>query len=173
MRAGKRLIATWHFIGIEVYNLEAEVLLASELAGLLPLVPFAHNGGEEAIIERAAFEIYDRAAESERADLEVLLGVFGARAIGRPSMQAILGRLPMSADLVKTSPLYQYWVEEGATQAARQSLLLVLRQRFPVLPPEVEAAIARADLATTETALAHAVTESLEQILARLSAPPA
>ncbi len=182
------LLGTWAFWGIEVYELEADALLTRGLLGLLPLIPFTHNGDNEVAIERAAFDIYEQAPAEQKADLEALLGTFGSRAIGNAAMKAILGRLPMSIDLVKTSPLYQEWTdealqeglrigreegrEEGQREALRQSILSILRQRFAAIPPEVDVALAQADLATVQAVLDHAVSDSLEQIRERLGLPP-
>jgi predicted transposase YdaD len=207
MYVGDLLVGTWRYFGIEVYRLDADSLLSDGPKGLLPLVPFMHNGDNEALIERAARDIYTHAPVELRYDLESLLGTFGARVLGAPAMRAILGRLPMSLDLFRTSPLYQEVVEEvrqeslekgrqegltegrqegltegrqegltegrqeGHLESLRQVALSVLRQRFTTVPPEVEAAIAQADLATAEAVIEHVIADSLEQVRERLGLP--
>jgi hypothetical protein len=61
-RVADLLLGTWRFFGIEVYRLPAQALLDRGLAGLLPPVPFTPEGGDPAVVERAAAEIKQRAA---------------------------------------------------------------------------------------------------------------
>jgi len=79
----------------------------------------------------------------------------------------------MSTEIIGTSSLYQEWVreatEKGMAQGMRESLLLGLRGRFGELPPEMEQAIAAADVERLRGALAYVGTETLEQLAARLS----
>lgn len=171
LMAGKTQLSSWRFWGIEVYKLEAETLFKPGLVGLLPLLPFTHTGGDEEHLERAAFDIYEQAPSDQMADLEALLATFGSRTVGRAVMRAILGRLPVPHDVLSTSPLYQEIVEEAQLQAKRQDILTILRQRFATLPPDVEAGIGQADLATAQAVLAHAVNDLLEQMRQRLGLP--
>src|SRR5579883_1874254 len=212
LRAGNRLVATWHFTGIELYALDAEQLLSSGLLGLLPLVPFTKQGGDEATIERTALLVKEQAPAAEIEVLETLLAVFGARTIGADAIRTLMRRLFMSTEILETSPLYQEWVArgkaeglaeglaegkaeglaeglaegkaeglaeglaegkaeglaEGLAEGKAEAVLTVLRVRFGTLPPAVEAAIRAATLSVLDEVLEHAISDSLEQLSARL-----
>ncbi|HLJ80475.1 MAG TPA: hypothetical protein VKT52_03240 [Ktedonobacterales bacterium] len=83
----------------------------------------------------------------------------------------------MSTEILETSPLYQEWVqkahEEGKAEGLREAVLAVLRSRFGELAPSLVDAINSAVLAQLQDVLAHATTDSLEQITARLGQPSA
>jgi hypothetical protein len=166
--AGNVPLGTWRFWGIELYKVEAETLFRPGLEGLLALLPFTHNGGDETHLERAAFTIYEHAPAEQKTDLEALLGTFGSRVVGQAVMRAILGRLPVSSDVFTTSPLYQEIVGEARADATRQNVLNILRQRFTPVPQEIEDAIGRAGIDVVQAVLDHAVTDSLDQMRERL-----
>lgn len=178
MRVGDRLTALWHFTGIELYNVSAESLFTRGLPGLFPLVPFTRDGGDLTVVERAALLVRDRAPAADLAELEVLLGVFGARRFGTGTMRAVLRRVLMSTEILDTSPLYQDWKREwiaegmaqGMAQTLRDAVLAVLRGRFGALPPEMETVVAAADTAALQAVLPRLATAPLEEITAALQA---
>lgn len=176
LRIGERTILTWHFIGIEVYNLRAESLLTSGLLGLAPLVAFTQEAREIETIERAAEFVKERAAPGEVEELEALLAVFGARTFGARAMQHVIRRLFMSTEILETSPLYQLWIKEatekgrelGIEQGLREAVIAMLRGRFGTLSSEFEHAIEAADAASLQAMLPQAGTASLEELRSRL-----
>jgi hypothetical protein len=174
LRVGNLLLATWHFIGIALYDLDAQALFTPGLIGLLPLVPFTRDGGDVATIERAAEIVKQRAPASDLSELESLLAVFAARAISDDAARAIIRRLFMSTEILEQSPLYRAWIqqgiEQGKAEGLRIALLGVLRGRFGTVPPELTQAINAAPADALERLLEYAGTESVEQLQARLSA---
>lgn len=171
---GDRISVDWHVTGIELYKEHAETLLTSGVPGLLPLVPFCQGGTDLEVIARTAELVKAEAPASEVNELEALLAVFAARSHDARVIQQLIGRILMSTEIIGTSSLYQEWVrkatEEGMAQGMRESLLLGLRGRFGELSPEVEQAVATADVERLRDALAHVGTETLEQLATRLSA---
>jgi hypothetical protein len=176
LRAGSRLVATWEYIGIEMYRLPAEELIARNLVGLLPLVPFAQGGRDLAVIERAADLVKERTTDVERGELGSLLAVFASRAFGVDVARSIFGRLHVSNEILESSPLYQQWmrewrekgIQEGIQVALRESILVLLQQRFGELPPELVGALSAADRGTLEALLPNLLTISLDELRARL-----
>jgi len=177
-RLADPLLGTRHFFGVAVYQLPAEMLLARGHAGLIPLVPFTPEGGDPAMIERAARAIKERvSAATEVQELESLLTVFASRTIGEAQATDIIRRLFMSTEILETSPIYQRLVEQGREEGREQgreegvraAVLLVLRGRFDPLPFEVERAVGAASRAALEDTLRHAASEDLERIQARLN----
>jgi hypothetical protein len=134
------------------------------------------HGADLAVIEHAGKLVKDRAQAAELGELETLLAMFGARTFGSDVMRAMLGRLAVSREILETSPLYQEWAqewltrgrEEGREEALRRAVLVVLRGRFPEVPAALVGAIETAPRETVEDMLAHAATETLEQLAARL-----
>lgn len=186
IRVGKRLLGTWYYVGIEVYNLRATDLLAKgeHMPGILPLLPFTRGGETVEAIESAGQLIQRETSGDNQVALATLLGVLASRKIGHETAMTLVRRWVMSNDLLESSPLYQVWMqewleknrgkweeegrEEGREEGMRESALLMLRSRFGALPPEVEQAINRADRSTLAAFTPFAVSESLEQLRVRL-----
>jgi hypothetical protein len=193
MRAGDETLATWRFVGVELYRLSADQLIEPGLLGLLPLVPFSRDGLDIAVIERAGQIVKERAPIEELGEMETLLAIFGARTFGADVMRAMLRRLAMSTEILDTSPLYQEWkrewqeqgmqqgieqgmrqgVEQGMRQGVRQALALVLRGRFGALPEPLAQAIEAAPMERIDEALTRAATASLDELAALLGEQPA
>ena len=181
VHVGDRPVTTWHFNGIEVYKLSAETLLTTGPAGIIPLVPFCAGGQELVTITRAAEIIQTRAPASDLNELEALLAVFGARAVGNAAMLAIIRRLGVSTEILETSPLYQEWIrkatqqglEQGLDRGRREAVVEVLLARLGALPPEVLQTIAAADTETITQLLIHAGSDTTVELRARLGLPPA
>lgn len=76
----------------------------------------------------------------------------------------------MNTEIIEKSSLYQLWISKGREEGAREAARAVLRGRFGALPEDFERALAAADLARIEAMLAHAATESLEELRTRLTA---
>lgn len=122
LRVANEVLATWHFIGIEVYKLRAEDLIARGLLGLLPLTPFTSGGDNFQMFERVAELVKDRAPSEDVVELEMLLGVFGARHFGDAPVLSTIRRILMSTEIIGTSPLYQYWVREATEESLAKGL---------------------------------------------------
>lgn len=145
------------------------------------------------MIERAAELVKAQATAPEQQELEALLAIFGARHVGSAAMLAMIRRLFMSTEILETSPLYQEWVqkahdegkaegkaeskaegiEQGKAEGLREAVLTVVRNRFGEPPSSLVAAINAATSAQLTDMLAHAVMDSLEQMVVWLGQPPA
>lgn len=111
LRAGDRLIATWHFIGIEVYRLRAADLLARGQVGLLPLIAFTDDCKSPETIEAVAHAVQQRAPAGDMAELELLLALFSARSLGTETVLGMIRRLFMNTEILDESPLYHYLIQ--------------------------------------------------------------
>jgi len=166
--AGDRLLATWHYIGIELYKLRSADLFTTGLVGLLPLVPFTRDGGSMSVIERAAEIVKQRAQAAEVSELAGLLAVFAGRRFEDEAILAMMRRLFMSTEIVEKSSVYQAWM----ARAWRDAVTLVLGGRFGELPFDLTQAIATADREHLQDVLAHAATDTLDELRARLGPTP-
>ena len=177
--AADRLVAAWHFIGIELYRQPAQMLLDSGLVGLLPLVPFT-SGVTRDVIERTAELVKETAPKANLGELEALLLVFAGRKYDSEFLQSVVRRLFMSTEILEKSSLYQEWVqtareqgieqgrEQGVASGLRDAALLTLRARLGELPQEIADAVARAPVPVLQELLAHVTSDTPEQLRARL-----
>lgn len=172
LRAADRLIAHWHFSGIEVYKLSAEQLIGPGLPGLLPLVPFTVEGGDLATVERATRLVQERAPTAEMSELANLLILFAGRRLDEAVLRILAGRLQVSYELIRESSVYRDLsaadIARSKVETAREAALLALRGRFGALPKDIERAVASAPVETLFDVLAHVATDPLEQVRARL-----
>jgi hypothetical protein len=185
MQVGDLPPATWPFHGIELYALPAERVLAGDLAelvGLLPLVPFMQGGETLATIEQAARLIQERVGDPEQQMVsEALLAVFAARHLGAEGVLALLRRLFMSTEILDQSPLYRRWIAEGEAEGEakgraegeakglREATLAVLRSRWGEVSADLQALVEAASADTLRDMLAHMVTDTEQQLRARLA----
>ena len=171
MFAGDWLQATWQFTNIEVYDLPAPSIVASEHLGLLPLVPLMRDTGIE-MIESAARVVKEKSSPEEASVLASLLAVFGARQFGPQAMRAVIRRLFMSTEILDQSPLYREWVDkakaEGEAKGLREAARAALEGRFQTLDAALLAALDTATPAALKDALRHITTDSLEEATERL-----
>jgi hypothetical protein len=168
LRADDRLLATWHFTGIEVYRLRAEELIEQGPAALLPLVPFTDGGKELATIERAALTVKERAPAQDVQELEALLAVFATRVFDTDVILTLMRRLFMSTEIIGQSALYQEALAQGKADGLRDAALTALRGRFGELPADLAQAVTHASAEQIQDVLAHIGTDTLEQARARL-----
>jgi hypothetical protein len=172
LRTPNRLVAAWHYIGIKLYELPAETLLERSLPGLLPLVPFCAGGADLGVIERSAELVQEMVSGGEAEILESLLFVFAARSFDASVLLAMMRRLHMSTEIIEKSAFYQEalvkGVEQGKVEGIRDAAFVTLRGRFGELPPDLLSAISEASSDVVLDVLAHAGTETLEQVRSRL-----
>ena len=183
LRAGDRLIATWHFIGIEVYRLRAADLLARGQVGLLPLVAFTDDGKSLATVETVAQVVQQRASSKDVAELELLLALFSARALGTETVLQLIRRLFVNTEILEESPLYHYLVQkateqgmaqgmaQGEERGLREGVLTALSIRFGDPAAGIAQAISVADRETLRAILLNAATDTLAQVRERLGLP--
>lgn len=175
-RADDLPLVSWHFIGVELYRVQAPALIARGPVGLLPLVPFAQGGDDLATVERTAALVKERAPAAEVDELAGLLALFAARTFDAEVLRGIMRRLKMSTEIIEKSAFYQEALAkgeakgkaEGIEEGQRNAALVVLRGRFGELPPDLAQAISAADQATLDQVLRYAGTDTLEQVRARL-----
>jgi hypothetical protein len=180
MRVGDLEPATWPFIGIELYHLPAERVLAGDLAelpGLLPLVPFMPGGEQATAIEQAATLIQARVTGPDRQQVAIsLLALFAARHLGVDGVLALFRRVFMSTEILDQSPLYHRLIDqaeargeaEGAAKAMRHAARTALQGRWGELSADVISALETASLDTLDDVLAHVAADTQEQMRARL-----
>lgn len=172
MRVGSWVQATWQVTNVEVYELSAEQIVASEAIGLLPLVPFM-RGANVPTIERAARAITQQTAGALSADLVSLLAVFMARFQGDAAARALVRSVTMSTEILDESPLYRAWRAEWQADGLREATRIALLGRYGALDEATLALVNAAPEPALRAVLAHIATDTLEQVRERLRQPGA
>ena len=170
------MIATWHFIGIEVYRLRAADILACGQVGLLPLIAFTEDGKSLATVEAAANAVQERAPARDMAELELLLALVSARNLGTEPVMGLIRRLFMNREILEESPLYHLLVQQATAQGMaqgedrgpREGVLILLRGRFGEPAADVAAAVDSTSRETLDAILLNAATDTLAQVRERL-----
>ena len=137
---------------IELAKLEAQEFLDLELPGLLPLLPLTKGGTQH---ERV-LTMFNRLQQTARSDLMAVGAIFASLAYGQNNTaeQTWLERVIQDMyDIVQQTPLYQSWtrkaleegeqrglekglkegLKEGKLEGMRQTLVSIVRVRFPRL----------------------------------------
>lgn len=183
MRIGELELATWSFINLQMAQLNAQDMLATRNFGMLPLIPFM-QGSDLALIEETARTIQQQSPTEHQEDLEGVLALFASRYFGPQPLLDMLRRLFMSSDLLEHFPLYHVLTEmasekgmaqgvaqgvaQGRLDGLRQSAHLILENRFGHLLADVDAALQTADELVLLEVIAHAVTDTDDQVRERL-----
>ncbi len=185
------LVSSHNFINIEIYRLSAHVILTSGPPSLWPLIPLMADADEATDI--AAMEAIARQLPREQQQgASELLAVFIARQFDNADLaREIYRRVHMSTELLEESPLYREWIAQaeakgeakgkvegeargkadGELSGLRRSVRIILAKRFGPLDETLLAAIDAAQAADLEAVLAQAITDTLDQIRARLQQP--
>ncbi len=167
IRIGKRVVASWDFINIELYKLPASAIMNVREVGLLPLVPFT-RGATARVVETAMRRIREESAEQEAQKLAALLGVFATRFHGQDFALDLVRRYFMSTEILQEFPLFRSMMAEAEAKGMREIIARQLEQRFGPLSQEMIAALSAADApALTELAV-HVMTDTQEQLRQRL-----
>jgi hypothetical protein len=168
-RVGPYVLATWHFISIEVRKLDAATIMESGGLGLMPLVPMM-KGASEAIMTEAMRRVKEEAPTKDVGSLALLLTHFITSNHNQEMASAIYRRYfdMANIDLLKDSPLYPLLVEDARAEERKSTLRLVFEGRFGPLTGDVLQALQSADAETLAALAIHAGTDTLEQIRALL-----
>lgn len=166
MVLGNWVLATWHFVSIELFRLSASAIIKSGRLGVLPLIPFM-QGADALLVEQAMRRVREEAPPEQSEALASLLAVFIDRVQGTALALTLLRRFGMSSDILRESGLVQILLRDERNQQARKMARAALAGRFGSLSEEVLQAISAADEATLTEVVAHPG-ESLEQVRQRL-----
>ncbi|MGZ3681879.1 MAG: hypothetical protein ACXVDI_25245 [Ktedonobacterales bacterium] len=165
---------------VKLWEIAPERILTTDYYQLWPLTSLMAGVTTEstvAVAQRLAEAPLPRA---ERSDLIGLLIVLAGLRLGRMDLSAALRRNLMFGELLKESNFAEVIYdlgreegeakgrEEGAVQALRTSLRLVLEARFGALPNDMTVAINALDSIALTEALRHAAVEPIEQVRQRL-----
>lgn len=165
---------------INLWEIEAELVLQTPIRPLLPFVPILKGGDTEANVRLAAQALR---SDDSLKDLEQLLGFFARLVLSASIIQDIL-RWDMT--VLRESPWYQEILQEGVEQGVEQgvqqgvqqgiqqerqmSLLKVLQLRFGSVGTETENMLKSQSLEELSELFATALTvDSLDEFQQHLS----
>jgi hypothetical protein len=157
---------------VRLWELPPDRVLASSTYALWPLSSLMAGATVETTLAVAERLAATEAPRQEKGDLIGLLAGLAGIAMAREQLMAALRSNPMIDELLRESSLAELFIEEGIEEGerrmARRMAQAALEGRFGKLSAELVAAIAAADEATLLDIVAHAATETLEQVRARL-----
>lgn len=139
VRRGETFLAAgWRVV--ELWTLDAGVLLRSGEPALMPWVPLANYTGEpEALLRQCRQVIDDRSDPAETANLLAIAQVFAGLAVrDRGLVHRIFGEIPM----IMESPIMQELVAVKNAERMHRAIIRCLQRRFGTIPDDVRAQIA-------------------------------
>jgi hypothetical protein len=192
---GKRLVATWEFVNIELYELTASAIMDLGQVGLLPIVPFTRDARIE-VLDQAMQRVKEASQGEQAESLGALLSIFASRFHGKDVALELFRRHFMSTKIMEEFPLFRDMMAEaeakgeakglakgeaegrakgeaegrarGEAEGERRIIQQVLESRFGLLPQEMLTAINAADSASLMALSGVIATASLEQLRTRL-----
>ncbi|NEO03986.1 MAG: Rpn family recombination-promoting nuclease/putative transposase, partial [Moorea sp. SIO3I7] len=160
---------------INLWEVEAELVLEQPLPPLFPFVPILFGGGSESKLRSAVQALR---ADQTLNQLEPLLAFFASFVLEIPLIQQIM-RWDMT--VLRESPWYQEILQEGLAQGIQQgieqgiqqerrgSLERILKLRFSEIPVEISVRIQSLTLEQLEELMATALTvNSLDEFTQHL-----
>ncbi|NEO96239.1 MAG: Rpn family recombination-promoting nuclease/putative transposase [Moorea sp. SIO3G5] len=160
---------------INLWEVEAELVLEQPLPPLFPFVPILFGGGSESKLRSAVQALR---ADQTLNQLEPLLAFFASFVLEIPLIQQIM-RWDMT--VLRESPWYQEILQEGVAQGIEQgieqgiqqerrgSLERILKLRFSEIPSEISIRIQALTLEQLEELIATALTvNSLDEFTQHL-----
>ncbi len=164
---------------INLWEVDAGVVLGQPLPTLLPFVPVLKNGGEELVVRQALQMLRE---EERLRELEPLLAFFASFVLESRLVQQIM-RWDMA--VLRESPWYQeilnegldlglqqgleQGLEQGLRQGAQRQLLRVLQHRFGPVPAEVRTRLQPLTVEQLEALIDQALlADSLAEFVAHL-----
>ncbi|WP_017652128.1 DUF4351 domain-containing protein [Fortiea contorta] len=191
------LRAIQDYRGINLWEVDAEIVFQQPLPSLLPFVPVLRGGGEAAVVQRALQMLR---TDAQLNQLEPLLAFFASFVLDSPLVQQIM-RWDMA--ILRESPWYneilaeglqqgiqqgvqqgiqqgvqqgiqqgvQQGIQQGVQQGVRNQLIRILRQRFGEIPEEVEVSFEGKNVEQLESLIDSALAaNSLAEFMQNLSA---
>ena len=172
---------------INLWDVDANMVLQRPLPGLLPFAPVLKGGAQPPVVVRAL----DMLRQDEKlSDLEPLLAFFASFVFEIPVVQQIM-RWDMN--VLRESPWYQEILEQGLAegiekgmqqgmrqgmqqgmqQGALRQLLRLLRARFQTTPPTVQIRLQQLDTDQLEQLVDVALAvESLDEFMLQIPVTP-
>jgi predicted transposase YdaD len=139
---GGRVIHTFDYNVVRLWEEPVEDLLASGQVGLLPLFPFL-KGATLAMLEPVAAALEQIPDPAARANSIYYTLAFAKRVFTPAAVNVFLRRSQMLDQFIKESPMYQEIIDQGAEQGElrtlRRSILHVVQRRFAPLFAVAEA----------------------------------
>jgi hypothetical protein len=137
--------ASWKTV--ELWNLPAEVLLASGDVGLIPWVPLTQfDGPPEPIFRQCRARIDEDAPANEKENLLAVTQVLAGLRYNDPNLFQMFGGRQAMIESPVLQELKAEWTREGAIEATRKDIARFLAARFRVDAKSLEAELRSVDV---------------------------
>jgi hypothetical protein len=161
------LTVTWHVV--ELWKESAEEMLTANNAGLIPLVPLARfDGPPEQLLRRCRERIEQQPDPDERANLRAVSMIMTRLVYNDQTLLDILG----GSRAMLESPLIKEIQAKSKAEGVRDTIVLLLRDRFGAVPEDLVAVLEPIEAEPTLTELVRLARDcpDLETFRARLAA---
>lgn len=145
---------------INLWEVEAEEILARDLTALIPFVPTMKGGTNEEILKQAQIQLeFDKELREsgKLGDMEMALQIFAKAILGDKANEILRWTM---IDLIVESPFYQEIINKGLQQGLEQgrehiqkALLTLLTKRFGELDEDLKGSISELSLSESERLL--------------------
>ncbi len=185
IRWGQQESLRYTFEVRRVWEIPYQQALIPETYALWSLVGLMAGTNVESAVGVAGQLAVAPISQQERSEYIGLLASLAGIVLSREPLLAALRRIPMLDELLESSSVAQAFREkglekgrqegrqEGLAEGIQQTLLAILEGRFGVVPDDIRAAVAQADVTTLTEVARQSATAPLEQLRARLGLPTA
>ncbi|CAN5353188.1 hypothetical protein BH20ACI1_BH20ACI1_32280 [soil metagenome] len=146
--------ALQEFRVINLWEFEAEEILARNLTALIPFIPTMKGGKNEKLLQKAQMQLEldeDLQGTTKLGDLEVALRIFAKLMLGDKASEILRWTM---IDLIKESPYYKELIEQGLQEGQqKESAKIVfglLTKRFGELDEQTKLQLRQLSLDQTE-----------------------
>lgn len=165
---------------IRLWEIPQERVLETPHYDLWPLAALMADVTAQSVVEVAGRIAGAPVTSGERDELEKSLALFAGMSLPTETLREVVRRAHMTLNLWEHSSLKEVLAEmlreqiheealqEGRHEGMRESIRVVLDARFGPLDEALSSAIQRADEAALKDILAHAATDTAEQLRQRL-----
>jgi len=124
--AGKELLR-FHYEVIELEDYAAKELFATGLRGILPLVPFSHDGKRREVIEEIIARLLP-AHDTIDKELLALTQLFASLVFKEDEQDWLIRRFTVLQDIFRDTPVYKHIFAQGKEEGKEEGIVLGIKQ---------------------------------------------
>ena len=133
-----RIIHTFDFDVVKLWEIPSEFFIQQGLTGLLPFTPLTKNGARRETIDEVITRLAPKGEEPNKELLVLTFGLTSLILITEADQQWLVRRIEQMHDFLYDTPVYQYIMRQGReeerqemVQELRETLLDIILELFP------------------------------------------
>ena len=135
---------------INLWEVEAEEILAKNFSALIPFIPTMKGGKDAKLLQKAQMQLEldeDLQGTTKLGDLEVALRIFAKLILGNKASEILRWTM---IDLIKESPYYKELIEEGQKEESAKIAFQLLTKKFGEMDEQTKFRLEQLSLEQTE-----------------------